>query len=133
MLSQEIIKHLIVSGVKFKYKSYNHKKAVEEIKEIEAKNGVVSYTDKNMFQLQHSCWSIPQEIKDKHEVWRYGKLWEVHFNRFGDVDKMYIGAMFKFKKCFWVNEMGNTVKPMIFKTDDKYDLISQGLAIEDKL
>lgn len=132
-LPQEIIKYLIVSGAKFKYKSYNHKKAVEEIKEIESKNGTVPYKANNMFQLQHSCWSIPQEIKDKHEVWRYGKLWQAHFDKNGDVQKIYVGAMFRYKKAFWHSEIGITIKPIIFKSDDKYDLISKGLAIEDVL
>lgn len=125
MISQEIIKHLIVSGVKFKYKSYNYKNAVKEIEEINTKNGIVPYSQDN--------WSIPQAIKDKHEVWRYGKLWEAHFDRYGNIQKLYIGAMFKFKKCFWANDIGDTVKPLIFKTDDIHDLISQGFAIEDTL
>lgn len=135
MLSQDIIKHLIVSGVKFKYKSYNYKNAVKEIEEINAKNGIVPYSQKNItqFQFRPDNWSIPQAIKDKHEVWRYGKLWEAHFDRHGNIQKLYIGAMYKFKKCFWANDIGDTVKPLIFKTDDIHDLIRQGFAIEDTL
>ena len=133
MLPQEIIKYLIVSGVKFKYKSYNHKKAVEEFEQINANKSIPQISNNAQFKRQYDCWSIPQEIKDKHEVWRYGKLWEVCFNKNGDVQKMYVGALFRFKKCFWANDIGDTVKPLIFKTDDIYDLIGQGFAIEDNI
>jgi hypothetical protein len=47
--------------------------------------------------------------------------------------------MYRFKIChhwyknFYIDDFGVKVKPMIFKSDDKYNLIAQGLAVEEKM
>lgn len=135
MIPYEILKELIIHGVRFSYVSYDHKKAIAEIEEIK-KTGINPYPpmviDINHFLgLPNSYWMIPDEVKKNHIVWRAGRVWEVFFNKDRRICRVKVGN--RYPKSFQVEDFGVIVKPMIFKSDDKYDLIGQGLAVEENL
>lgn len=143
-IPQEIIRELLINSVKFSYQSYNHKKAFDEIKAIEAANGTVAYDPNNLNwnsstssrgvrDVKQSSWGIPSEFKLKHEVWRVGKVWNLEFDNKGNINRVKIGRVRMYQKTFYITDFGVTVKPILFKSDDKYDLIKFGLAVEDKL
>jgi hypothetical protein len=44
---------------------------------------------------------------------------------------MYVGHHFKFAKSFHAIEVGNDIKPIINPLLDKYDLISNGFAVDE--
>lgn len=122
MIPYEVIKEFILSGVKYKYLSYDHNAAVAEMKQSKI-------IPNSMFL--NSSWDIPKNIKQKHAVWRTGKLRQVLFAPDGRMWKFYIGA--RRAKSFSISDFGVGVKPIIFKSDDMHDLINRGFAIEDKL
>jgi hypothetical protein len=123
----ELIK-LVANGCRFQYESYDHLKAYEEVKAL----GVnVVYQANNFFEAFDSCYGIPDHIKQKHIVWRIGKIRSVSFNPDGKMWKFYIGA--RRTKVFFINDIGVRAKPMIFKSDDHLDLIGQGLAVQDTI
>jgi len=149
MIPENIIKELIISGVRYKYESYDHKKACAEIEELQRLASATNTTAlttttvstnatvtnavslNDLLYVPKNCWNIPAEIKKNHIVWRTGRLREVHFNLKGDIGMFKIGL--RYFKTFYLKDFGVTVKPLIFKSDDKYDLISQGLAIEETI
>jgi hypothetical protein len=127
-----IIKEVVLSGCKFIYVSYDHKACVEEMR----KNGkFVTYLNPTYFgggRIENGSFQyIPPEVKKNHIIWRSGKLRVMNFDNNGLIKRIYIGN--KRAKCFFLSEFGITFKPIIFKSDDKYDLINQCLAIEDKI
>jgi hypothetical protein len=124
MIPHEILKKYIMNGVRFLYESYDHKKALEEMKQINS--------TANGFQ-RYVLGDIPLEIKKNHIVWRTGKLWELHFNKNGEMSVFKIGRFPPYVKTFYLDDFGIKVKLMIFKSDDKHDLIGQGLAVEETL
>lgn len=124
---QELLK-IVTEGCKFSYESYDHKKAREEIKTLGTN---VVYQANNYFEMFDSCYGIPDYIKQNHIVWRIGKLRSVKFNPDGKMCKFYIGA--RWAKVFFLEDIGVKVKPIIFKSDDSFDLIGQGLAIEETI
>jgi hypothetical protein len=128
MIPYEQLVKFIASGVKFKYVSYDHRAAVEEIKT----SGVnIIFDARNYFEKIDSCYAIPDNIKQKHAVWRTGKVRMIKFSPNGIMWKFYIGA--RRAKAFYLNDFGIEVKPIIFKSDDELDLIGRGLAVEDSL
>jgi len=133
MLPTPIIKEIIFSGIKFSYESYNYKKAKAE---VEALNTIQPSTPfpQNFFKMAGIHGNgIPNEIKKNHVVWRTGKLWEVKFNHTGDITSLKIGRYYGYFKTFFISEFGVKFKPLLFKSEDKYDLIKQGLAIEETI
>jgi hypothetical protein len=131
MIPYQAIQEFVVNGIKFSYESYDHKKAMEEIRELERQGKPIPYGMKNFFEFVNSCFGIPDEIKQNHIVWRTGKLREVYFNSDGKMYRFKIGH--HWYKNFYIDDFGVKVKPMIFKSDDKYNLIAQGLAVEEKM
>lgn len=129
MIPYDILKELVVSKIRFAYESYNHKKAVEELEELDKKNGVI----KNQFQygLAKNCFDIPAEIKKNHVVWRKGRIRNIEFSKNCEMWRFKVGN--RYFKTFILEDFGVSVKPVLFKSDDKYDLISQGLAIEETM
>lgn len=126
-----VVRDLLISGVKFSYESYNHKEALAEIEALKAAQQSIPYQANNMFEFENSCWGIPNDIKKNHIVWRTGRVSEIHFAPNGEVRKVKIGKYYY--KTFYLHDFGVRVKPILFKTEDKYDLIKQGLAVEDKI
>jgi hypothetical protein len=126
MIPYEILKELVINGVKFKYESYDHKKALKEYEQTQSTSASTSN-----WACANLAWGIPDNIKKNHAVWRVGRLWEVYFNKKGEMYRFKIGC--HYAKNFYLDDFGITVKPIIFKSDDKYDLIGQDLAVEDKI
>jgi hypothetical protein len=131
MIPYELLKELIINGVRFSYESYDHKKAMEEIKQIQNSGNPVPYGANNMFQFANSCFGVPDEIKQNHRVWRTGRVWQIYFNKDRRMYRFKIGN--RYVKNFFLEDFGVKVKPMIFKSEDKYDLIGQGLAVEETI
>jgi hypothetical protein len=121
----DIIKELIINGVRFKYLSYNHKKALEWL------NTTQKYTTPNQTLIKISY--VPNELKDQFPIWRTGRIWEITFNRVGEIVKVYIGKNPKFKKAFYIQDFGIKFKPILFISDDKHNLITNNLAVEEEL
>ena len=130
MIPYELIVKFIISGIKFKYLSYDHHAAVEELNNS-SNNTNIGYLGNNMFTISVRDWTIPDEVKQNNIVWRTGKIRKIHFNPDGKMWKFYIGA--KRAKGFYLDDFGVNVKPIIFKSDDHLDLIGRNLAVEDKM
>jgi len=126
MIDQQYIKELLFSGIWFKYMCYDHKEAVKELDNITNANDVIQYNSQNLFEFINSSAEIPDHI-----VWRTGKLREIYFKPNGEIKKMRIGNCWF--KIFYIKDFGITVKPIIFKSDDIYDLINKGMAIENTI
>lgn len=131
MIPYQALKELILSGVRFSYESYDHKKAMEEIEQIKKSGNPISYQQKNMFQFANCSYGVPDEIKANHIIWRTGKLRLVYFDKNGQMCRFKIGQ--RYFKNFYLEDFGVRVKPMIFKSDDEFNLIGQGLAIEETI
>jgi hypothetical protein len=128
MIPYEAIVECVINGVRFSYESYDHKKAIEEMRNNKT---LFATTINNCYHLPPDMWIIPDEVKQNNIVWRIGKLREVYFNKNGRMCRFKIGQ--RWYKNFTLEDFGVKVKPMIFKGDDKYDLIIQGLAVEETL
>lgn len=130
----DVLKELLIQGVRFSYMSYNHKKALEELKTI-ANGGTNPYPHSiNINSLNNIPiynWFIPDEIKLNNLVWRAGRVWEIFFNKDRRICRVKIGN--RYPKNFQIEDFGISVKPMLFKSEDTYDLIGQGLAVEENL
>ena len=98
MESKEILQ-ILFSGCKFKYKSYDHVKAVDEFKTTEA------YIE---YKQPPDCFSMPAELKEKHTVWKVGKLRSIEFNPDGSFRRAKIGN--KYSKTFYAADFGVNVK-----------------------
>jgi hypothetical protein len=132
MISHAILKELIFNGVKFSYESYDHKKAVAEMDSIRAMGtGVPSHLKSLFDEIVENCYGIPDEIKQNNVVWRTGKLRLIYFDKNGEMCRFKIGN--RYYKNFYMPDFGVKVKPKIFKADDRWNLISQGLAVEETL
>jgi hypothetical protein len=127
MIPYELLKELVMNGVRFQYESYDHKKAVEEMKNTPA----LATTVMHSLGVPNDFWIIPDEVKQNHIIWRTGKLREVYFDKDGQMCRFKIGQ--RWYKNFYLDDFGLKVKPMIFKSDDKYDLIGKGMAIEETI
>lgn len=119
MISNSIIMELIADGVQWYYLSYDHKAAVM------ATNPPLT---SNVGWAHH--W-IPDDIQQQFPLWRVGKLRSLRFDPDGMINRMYIGRMFKFAKRFFPQEVGETVKPILNKHNDKHGLINAGIAIDE--
>lgn len=130
MIPYKFIAEFIISGVKFKYLSYDHHAAVEELKN-NPNNTNIDYLGNQMFAPSESDWIIPDEVKQNHLIWRTGKIRSVSFNPQGQMWKFLIGA--RRAKSFYLSDFGVNVKPIIFKSDDHLDLIGKDMAVENRI
>jgi len=117
MIPYELIKDFVFHGVRWSYESYDHKAAMEEL------NKASSH--------YNTLFGVPDVLKQKHAVWRTGKLRLVYFDKNGQMCRFKIGQ--RWAKNFYLDDFGVRVKPMIFKSEDALDLIGQGLAVEETL
>lgn len=122
MIEEYIVKELLLSGIAFYYESYNHQAALREMNTFSANNSLQN-------QYQVNCWGIPDEIKKNNLIWRNGRVKEILLDRKGNLLKVKIGT--HYFKNFYPQDFGVKVKPKLFKSDDKYELISKGLAVEE--
>lgn len=123
MLGNSITMDLISSGVLWYYKSYDHKAAVEEMKKRTPNYYINPLTSMDLY--------VPDEIKNQFIIWRKGKLRSLRFDPEGMINRMYIGRMYKFAKCFLLNDIGVDVKPILNYYEDKHGLISAGIAVDE--
>ncbi len=106
--NQELIK-IVTSGCKFKYYSYDHKKAIQEykqVKDVKLKEGDYGYSMPNP-----NCYDMPKELKDKYLIEKIGKLREIHFAPNGNAWRFKIGS--KYAKSFKVEDFGVNVFPIL--------------------
>lgn len=128
LIPEETIREFIFLNVRWEYESYDYRAARAELLEEELKRGHLP----PMFNTKHAYGNdIPPEIKTNHVVWRTGKIRGVDFAPSGVMNKFRIGN--KFAKTFYIHDFGVRVKPRIYKWDDKYNLISRGLAVEETI
>jgi hypothetical protein len=122
--SYKAIKDCIFLGVKYKYESYDHQKAILEFNDHLHKIGKLR-VDENLIDSNEF---IPDNIKQNCIVWRIGKIRKIKFNPQGKMWIFYIGN--RRAKRFFCDDFGIKVFPIIHKIDDKYNLINQNLAID---
>jgi len=130
MIDYNIVKELVLSGCKYQYDSYDYDKARQEIREIIASGKIVDPDLDNQYfgETYSKDWVIPDKIKQKHQVWRIGKIRLIKFNNNSEMWYFKIGC--RYYKTYYIHDFGVKVKPIISKFDDRWGLIPQGLAIE---
>lgn len=119
---------LISEGVLWRYLSYDHKAAVDE---LIAKGNTIHFSGSAPTRPDYSYFPVPDEVKRNHLIWRTGKLRSMKFDPDGMINRMYIGNMYKYAKRFMPYEVGKTVKPILHPQNDKWGLIMAGLAIDE--
>jgi len=113
MIGNSIIMELIANCVLWHYESYDHKAAMAEL-----------------------VWlnnSLPDELKQKHAHMKVGKLRTMRFDPDGMIARMYVGRSFKYAKRFFPQDVGVSIKPILNPNDDKFNLISAGLAVDENV
>jgi hypothetical protein len=100
---------LVANGVQWYYLSYDHKRA------IEAFGQQYPVIKKKGFYYE---W-IPNEIKQLFPQWKIGKLRSMRFDPNGMINRIYIGHYFKYAKCFFPEQVGRDVKPILHPNSDK--------------
>lgn len=105
----EEIKKFILSGCKFKYFSYDHKKALEEYRENYNSKG--NLTIGEWIHPSPNCYDMPQELKDKYRVEKIGKLRKIDFSNNCEMYKFHIGS--KYSKVFYADDFGVNVFPIL--------------------
>lgn len=96
---------VVTSGCKFKYNSYDHKKAMEEY------NSSKKYEEVRKWFKNPKSWDMPEELKDKYKVERIGKLRRIDFNPDGKPWRFYIGN--KYAKSYRIEDFGVKVFPLV--------------------
>jgi len=96
---------VIISGCKFKYFSYNHKKAIEEYRTSD------DYKVVRKWIPNPNCHEMPDKLKEKYKTERIGKLREIHFAPTGKAYKFKIGA--KYAKTYGLDDFGVKVFPLV--------------------
>jgi hypothetical protein len=95
---------LVVSGIKFRYISYDHKKALKEYHSND------KYMERRSYVANPNCHEMPEELQEKYKVERIGKLREIHFAPDGKAFRFRIGN--KYTKSFSKNDFGHKVFPI---------------------
>lgn len=91
---KEILDHHFKGG-KFEYQSFDFKNAAEEYSQTqEWKNHSESAGIWNTNIQLKDKYQIPEEIRDKHIIWRIGKLRSVDFSPKGTPYRIKMGAKY---------------------------------------
>ena len=101
-MSIQEIKKFILSGCKYKYYSYDHKKALVDYHKTEWEK-TLNYNP--------SCFDISDELKEKYKIEKIGKLRQIHFNPNGEMFRFKIGN--KYAKTYHPDDFGKTVFPIL--------------------
>jgi len=83
----DVLLGVIISGCKFKYFSYDHKKALEEY------NTSKAYEEVRKWIKNPDCYDMPKELKLKYRTERIGKLRRIHFAPLVTKCVMYSGIL----------------------------------------
>jgi len=118
---------LIANAVKWHYESYDHKAAVEEIRQTKHVIKTTNHFDGFNFR----SYPISDELKQKYAHMKIGKLRTMKFDPDGMIQKMYVGRSNKYAKAFFPQDVGDTIKPILNPNDDKFGLIQAGLAVDE--
>jgi hypothetical protein len=97
--------HIIISGCKFKYYSYDHKKALLEY------NTSIKFTEVRKWIKNPQSYDMPEELKLKYRTERIGKLRRIHFAPNGKAYKFEIGA--RYAKRYGLDDFGVNVFPIL--------------------
>lgn len=97
----ELIK-IILSGCKFMYYSYDHKKALAEYKD--------QYITDYKILPNPNCWDMPKELKEKYKIEKIGRLRQIDFAPNGQAWRFKIGC--KYSKTFYVEDFGVNIFPL---------------------
>ena len=122
---------LIANGVLWHYESYDHKAAVEALKQRGLQGKPIGYTTKNLFEIPTSCYGVPDTVKAKFFEWKKGKLRSMRFDPDGMISRMYVGRSNKYCKRFLPQDVGKSIKPILNPNADKFGLIQAGLAVDE--
>ena len=96
---------VVISGCKFKYFSYDHKKAIEEYRTSD------DYMEVRKWISNPNSYEMPDKLKEKYKTERIGKLREIHFAPTGKAYKFKIGA--KYAKTYGLEDFGVNVFPLV--------------------
>jgi len=96
---------VVISGCKFKYFSYDHKKALEDY------NTSDEFSEHRKHYKNPQSYDMPEELKEKYRTERIGKLREIHFAPTGKAWRFKIGA--KYAKSFGLDDFGVNVFPLV--------------------
>lgn len=103
-MEESQIRKFILSGCKFKYYSYDHKKALNDYLTLD------EYSKVRVFIKNPNCWFMPEELKEKYKIEKIGSLREIHFSPNGEMWRFKIGN--KYAKTFFCKDFNNTVFPI---------------------
>ena len=104
-MSYKKLLSVIVSGCKFKYYSYDHKKALVEYRSSD------KYIVDRKYYANPDSWDMPLALKEKYKVEKIGKLREITFSPNGKACRFRIGN--KYYKSFYIEDFGLEVFPLI--------------------
>jgi hypothetical protein len=104
-MSYEKLMSIIVSGCKFKYYSYDHKKALEEYRVND------DFKEARKYYQNPQSYDMPEVLKEKYKIERIGGLREIHFAPTGTAFRFKIGS--KYAKSFKLEDFGVKVFPII--------------------
>jgi hypothetical protein len=96
---------VVISGCKFKYYSYDHKKALDEYRTND------DYEEVRKWISNPNSWDMPPKLKEKYKTERIGKLREIHFTPTGKAYKFKIGA--RYAKVYRLEDFGVNVFPLV--------------------
>ena len=121
-MTYEEIASFITKTIKYQYVSYDHKLAVNDLESLPEYKDFLKYISGSKI----SSYEVPDELKEKHKVLRKGRMFDIMFLR-GKMYKIRIGC--KYAKTFQLHDFGDRVKPILRPSEDKYDLLTRGLAV----
>jgi len=107
-MTQEELKQIIISGCKFRYKSYNFRAAKREFISTLDSREIPEYEESDKLCSDY----MPKELKEKHLVWREGWLRKVDFQSNGNISRCIIGKHFMYSKSFTLEDFGESVFPL---------------------
>jgi hypothetical protein len=107
-MNQQELKQIVISGCKFRYKSYDFKKAKSDFISI------VDERNKEDFEKDDRLCSdyMPKELKEKYLVWRDGKVWDIELGSNGTIYRYKVGVNKMFAKTFYCDDMGVSIFPL---------------------
>ena len=96
---------VVISGCKFLYYSYDHKKAMVDYKELD------KWKPDFRMNPNPDSYSMPDELKEKYKVERIGKLRQINFAPNGKAWRFKIGN--KYAKSYSIESFGSVVFPIV--------------------
>lgn len=127
-MDQKVLKDVLLKFNRYSYLTYDYANAIKFANNNRLESDINIFDNSNTYY-----WNIPVNILNKFKVWKIGKLWGIDFLKDGSISYVKIGKSPSYSRRFYSDEFGVSFKPIIFVSDDEYDLIANGLAIQDTL